>query len=122
MICAGRGLPHALHFVDVICIFDCFGSETVMARKARTRWSFAEDRRLIQLAASLKSLEAVAAELKRTPQNDQKRIEVFSLSTHWSPCHKSYTAHLSNRLAVTLVIMRCGGRRGRSRRRNCEHR
>jgi hypothetical protein len=40
-----------------------------MARKARTRWSFAEDRRLIQLAASLKSLEAVAAELKRTPQS-----------------------------------------------------
>jgi hypothetical protein len=43
--------------------------ETVMARKVRTRWSFAEDRRLIQLAASLKSLEAVAAELKRTPEN-----------------------------------------------------
>jgi hypothetical protein len=40
-----------------------------MARKARTRWSFAEDRRLIQLAASLKSLEAVADELGRTPES-----------------------------------------------------
>jgi hypothetical protein len=40
-----------------------------MAPKAKRRWSFAEDRRLIQLAASLKPLAAVAAELKRTPKN-----------------------------------------------------
>jgi hypothetical protein len=80
MICAGRGLPHALHFVDVICIFDCFGSETVMARKARTRWSFAEDRRLIQLAASLKSLEAVAAELKRTPESVVRTAKKLGVS------------------------------------------
>jgi hypothetical protein len=41
-----------------------------MAKMAtKTRWSFAEDRRLIQLAASLKSLEAVADEMKRTPAN-----------------------------------------------------
>jgi hypothetical protein len=36
-----------------------------MAKMAsKTHWSFAEDRRLIQLAASLKSLEAVADEMK----------------------------------------------------------
>jgi hypothetical protein len=37
MICAGRGLSHAPHFVGVICISDYFGSGTVMARKAKTR-------------------------------------------------------------------------------------
>jgi hypothetical protein len=40
-----------------------------MAKMTKTRWSFAEDRRLIQLAASLKSLEAVADEMMRTPEN-----------------------------------------------------
>jgi hypothetical protein len=35
----------------------------------KTRWSFAEDRRLIQLAASSESLEAVADELERTPRS-----------------------------------------------------
>jgi hypothetical protein len=40
-----------------------------MAKMAtRNRWSFAEDRRLIQLAASLKSLEAVADQMKQTPE------------------------------------------------------
>jgi hypothetical protein len=38
-----------------------------VVRGIKTRWSFAEDRRLIELAASLKSVEAVAAELKRSP-------------------------------------------------------
>jgi hypothetical protein len=37
--------------------------------KTKTQWSFAEDRRLIQLAASLKTLEAVADEMKRAPKN-----------------------------------------------------
>jgi len=46
----------------------------VMAKMAsKTHWSFAEDRRLIQLAASLKSLEAVAAEMKRTPRMSRER-------------------------------------------------
>jgi len=36
---------------------------------SNTHWSFAEDRRLIQLAASLKSLEAVADELERPPRS-----------------------------------------------------
>jgi hypothetical protein len=35
----------------------------------KTRWSFAEDRRLIQLAASSESLEAVADELERPPRS-----------------------------------------------------
>jgi len=37
--------------------------------ETKTHWSFAEDRRLMQVASSLKSLEAVAAEMKRTPEN-----------------------------------------------------
>jgi hypothetical protein len=37
--------------------------------RTKTRWSYAEDRRFMQLAASLKSVEAVAAEMKRTPAN-----------------------------------------------------
>ena len=36
-----------------------------MAERSKTRWSFAEERRFIQLAKSLKSVEAVAAETKR---------------------------------------------------------
>jgi hypothetical protein len=51
-----------------------------MARKPKTRWSFAEDRRLIQLAASLKSLEAVAAELKRTPESVTRAAKRLGLS------------------------------------------
>jgi hypothetical protein len=35
----------------------------------KTRWSFAEDRRLIQLAASSKSLKAIADELARPPKS-----------------------------------------------------
>jgi hypothetical protein len=51
-----------------------------MVRKARTRWSFAEDRRLIQLAASLKSLEAVAVELKRTPESVARSAKKLGIS------------------------------------------
>jgi Myb-like DNA-binding domain len=43
------------------------GRETVVTQKAR--WSYAEDRRFMQLATSLKSVEAVAAEMQRTPKN-----------------------------------------------------
>ena len=39
-----------------------------MTQKAKTRWSFAEDRRLIELAASSMSLKEIAAELKRSPK------------------------------------------------------
>jgi hypothetical protein len=46
--------------------------------------SFADDRRLIQLAASLKSLEAVAKELGKDPKavaKTAKRLGVFLKST-----------------------------------------
>ena len=39
-----------------------------MTQKTKTRWSYAEDRRLIELATSLESVEAIAAELKRPPE------------------------------------------------------
>jgi hypothetical protein len=40
-----------------------------MAQKQqKTRWSYAEDRRLIQLAASSNSLEAIADEMSRSPK------------------------------------------------------
>jgi hypothetical protein len=39
-----------------------------MAQKQKTRWSYAEDRHLIQLAASSMSLEAIAAEMSRSPE------------------------------------------------------
>jgi hypothetical protein len=51
-----------------------------MAWKAKTRWSFAEDRRLIQLAASSKSLAAVAAELMRTPQSVARAAKRLGVS------------------------------------------
>jgi hypothetical protein len=57
------------------------GCESVMAKMAsKTHWSFAEDRRLIQLAASLKSLEAVAAEMKRTPENVARTAKRLGIS------------------------------------------
>jgi phage tail sheath protein FI len=48
--------------------------------RTKTRWSYAEDRRFMQLAASLKSVEAVAVEMKRTPKNvaqAAKRLGVY---------------------------------------------
>jgi hypothetical protein len=58
-----------------------------MAKMAtRNRWSFAEDRRLIQLAATLKSLEAVADQMKRTPERVArmaKRLGVSDPAIFW---------------------------------------
>jgi transposase-like protein len=51
-----------------------------MAPKTKTRWSFAEDRRLIQLAASSKSLEAIADELGRTPNNIARTAKRLGVS------------------------------------------
>ena len=34
----------------------------------KTRWAYAEDRRLIELAALSQSLEEIAGDLKRTPK------------------------------------------------------
>jgi hypothetical protein len=52
-----------------------------MAKMAtRNRWSFAEDRRLIQLAATLKSLEAVADQMKRTPERVARMAKRLGVS------------------------------------------
>ena len=52
-----------------------------MAKKgAKTSWSFADDRSFMQLATWLKSVEAIAAETKRTPKNVKqtaRRLGVF---------------------------------------------
>jgi hypothetical protein len=40
-----------------------------MTLRTKTRWSYAEEGRFMQLAASLRSVEAVAVEMKRTPKN-----------------------------------------------------
>jgi hypothetical protein len=43
--------------------------ESIMAKKVvNRRWSYAEDRRLIQLAASSKSVKAIAGEMNRAPE------------------------------------------------------
>jgi hypothetical protein len=47
-------------------------------KKAR-RWSFEEDRRLIQLAASLKSLEAIAGRMNRSPASVAKMARRLGL-------------------------------------------
>jgi DNA-directed RNA polymerase alpha subunit len=47
---------------------------------SKTRWSLAEDRRLIQLAASLKSLEAVADEMKRSLANVARTAKRLGVS------------------------------------------
>jgi hypothetical protein len=52
-----------------------------MAKMATgNRWSFAEDRRLIQLAASLKSLEAVADQMKLTPERVARMAKRLGVS------------------------------------------
>src|ERR1700722_16718191 len=56
------------------------GGETVVAQRTKTRWSFAEDRRFIQLATSLKSVEAIAAEMKRTPANVTRTAKRLGVS------------------------------------------
>lgn len=51
-----------------------------MAKKARIRSSFAEERRLMQLAASGKSLEAIARLIKRPPKTVRRmamRLGIF---------------------------------------------
>jgi hypothetical protein len=57
--------------------------------KTKGRWSFAEDRRLIELAASLKSLEAVADELKRPPEKIALTAKRLGLSLKRSDGQKA---------------------------------
>jgi hypothetical protein len=68
-------------------------------QKQKTRWSNAEDRRLIQLAASSKSLEAIAYELNRSPESVAqmaKRLRIslrsaaeLKAKTKWTGCGSS---------------------------------
>jgi hypothetical protein len=51
-----------------------------MTRKTKTQWSFPKDRRLIQLAATLKSLEAVADEMKLTSKNVARTAKRLGIS------------------------------------------
>jgi hypothetical protein len=52
-----------------------------MAKKgASTKWSFADDRRFLQLAASLKSVDAVAAEMNRTTANIERKAKRLGVS------------------------------------------
>jgi hypothetical protein len=46
----------------------------------KTRWPFAEDRRLIQLASSSKSLKAIADELRRTPESVARSAKRLGIS------------------------------------------
>ncbi len=48
--------------------------------KTKRSWLFADDRHLIQLAKSSKSLEAVADEMRRTPDNIAKRAKRLGIS------------------------------------------
>jgi hypothetical protein len=54
--------------------------ETVVTQRTKTRWSFAEDRRFIQLATSLKSVEAIATEMKRPPANVARTAKRLGIS------------------------------------------
>jgi hypothetical protein len=56
------------------------GREAIVTARRKRGWSYKDDRRLIQLAASLKSLEAVAGEMRRSRKNIlrmAKRLGVF---------------------------------------------
>jgi hypothetical protein len=44
-----------------------------MAATMKRRWRFADDRRLMQLAASARSLDEIAAQMNRPPLSVEKR-------------------------------------------------
>jgi hypothetical protein len=52
-------------------------------------WSFADDRRLIQLADSLGSLEAIADLMNRTSENVAKRAKRLGLSLKFGRAMKA---------------------------------
>jgi hypothetical protein len=56
-----------------------------VAKKGRSQWSFAEDRRLMQLAYSLKSLEAVSKRLGRKPESVAKSARRLGISLKIKP-------------------------------------
>jgi hypothetical protein len=59
-----------------------------MPTKLRS-WSFADDRRLIQLADSLRSLEAIADLMNRTRENVAKRAKRLGLSRKFGRAMKA---------------------------------
>jgi hypothetical protein len=63
-----------------------------MAKKVTVgHWSYAEDRRLMRLAPSLKSVEAVAAEMKRSPVRIKKMAKRLGISLRAKPGLKAKT-------------------------------
>jgi hypothetical protein len=98
-----------------------------MAQKQKTRWSYAEDRHLIQLAASSNSLEAIADEMSRSALAGKVEREMLDngaslfvcrysdepfntaeiIGPHWSeiPSHVPSAAVF---LGLPLTIMGCG--------------
>ena len=61
-----------------------------MPTKLRS-WSFADDRRLIQLADSLRSLEAIADLMNRTRENVAKRAKRLGISLKFRRAIKATT-------------------------------
>jgi hypothetical protein len=56
-------------------------------------WSFADDRRLMQLADSLRSLETVANLMNRTRENVAKRAKRLGLSLRFGRAKKAKGKH-----------------------------
>jgi hypothetical protein len=56
------------------------GREAVVTARRKRGWSFKDDRRLVQLATSLKSRDAVAAEMSRSPKNIQRMAKRLGVS------------------------------------------
>jgi hypothetical protein len=73
--------------------------DSEMARKTKhARWSYAEDRRLLEFAASSKSLEEIALLMKRSPAAVYK-VARFPEKGR-APVHPERTAEGSARIQV----------------------
>jgi len=91
-----------------------------MTRKAKiTRWSFREDRRLIELAASGKSLEAAADRMNRTQGSVVKAALRLGVSLKSeTPASKTRKSEPSERLkAARDTASRAAARKSSNRRR-----
>jgi uncharacterized protein HemX len=97
-----------------------------MAKMAtRDRWSFAEDRRLIQLAASLKSLEAVADQMKLTPERVAQMAKRLGVplktgAEDWTPAEAERLLKLAKRGTSAARAAQLLGRRIGSVRRQAK--
>ena len=91
----------------------------------RNRWSFAEDRRLIQLAASLKSVEAIADQMKRTPERvaqmaNRLGVSLKSGTEDWTPAEAERLLKLAKRRTSAAHAAQLLGRRIGSVRRQAK--